>query len=1006
MNNVRAVAPALRDVRVPEPLREVPGWLIWRFEHFVGEAKPRKIPFWADGTRRHGTQGGPQDRDRLTTFVAARDAAMRLGFDGVGFAPLPNFGFSFLDIDKCVDIHGNIPKEIEQIVSRTYAEYSPSGTGIRVALRGDLGNHKSYATPDQYGFETFSASGFVTFTGNILPSCEVLGYEDRVAPVDEHVEGLCYSRFGVTAGATFDPDDFMAGREPRLGLTVEQMQTYLSYLDPSMGREPWLRVGMALHHECEGDDTGFELWDEWSSEGETYPGTEGLRYQWESLRPAPGKRQVTMASVIKMAKDAGYRPYEGPSREQVLAKAEEIRAELPQKSTGRFGPVPIYDLTQREPMEWLIKGVLPKAQLGILFGASGSGKAQPLDEPVLTDRGWRSMGDIREGDYVIGSAGLPVCVRGVYPQGYKDEWELTLSNGEKVRCCGEHLWTVRKPGKRWETLTTEAMASKWTERSRWQLPIVAPVSFAHDPNPLPLDPYLMGALLGDGGMTAYVGFSSVDEEVLDNVKSTLPAGHELVKRGGSCDYQIVTPRGQPNHVWTALRLLGLAGRKSPDKFVPKEYMLAPPSARLALLQGLMDTDGYVSDGNGRTAVFSSSSRSLTESVAELVKSLGGLCRPINVTQTQGLPAYAVNFRLCEGAVPFRLRRKAERCNRGGLKLHLTVTSIKPTGRSVLMQCISVDANDSLYVTTGYTLTHNTFVALDLAFAIARGIEWRGRRSQQGLVVTIAAEGGSGLGKRGEAYARYHDFDLRGVWDMQVITAAPNFLDADDISEVIAEIKNIGSPAVIVVDTLAQVSPGANENTSEDMGRVLANLRLLHEATGAMILVVHHAGKDLSKGSRGWSGLKAAADVQIEVIRYDGGDREIIIEKMKDGEDGLRWGFKLEIIELGIDTDGDLITSCVAIEAEVSAQKQDMDDRKGTKRRGRMENHVLEVMATFGSESIVSALELIDKAADMLPAPEEGKRDIRRQSVTRAINSLSREKDGPLKMEGGKIIFYE
>ena len=674
MNNVRAVAPALRDVRVPEPLREVPGWLIWRFEHFVGEAKPRKIPFWADGTRRHGTQGGPQDRDRLTTFVAARDAAMRLGFDGVGFAPLPNFGFSFLDIDKCVDIHGNIPKEIEQIVSRTYAEYSPSGTGIRVALRGDLGNHKSYATPDQYGFETFSASGFVTFTGNILPSCEVLGYEDRVAPVDEHVEALCYSRFGVTAGATFDPDDFMAGREPKLGLTVEQMQTYLSYLDPSMGREPWLRVGMALHHECEGDDTGFELWDEWSSEGETYPGTEGLRYQWESLRPAPGKRQVTMASVIKMAKDAGYRPYEGPSREQVLAKAEEIRAELPQKSTGRFGPVPIYDLTQREPMEWLIKGVLPKAQLGILFGASGSGK--------------------------------------------------------------------------------------------------------------------------------------------------------------------------------------------------------------------------------------------------------------------------------------------------------------------------------------------TFVALDIAFAIARGIEWRGRRSQQGLVVTIAAEGGSGLGKRGEAYARYHDFDLRGARDMQVITAAPNFLDADDISEVIAEIKNIGSPAVIVVDTLAQVSPGANENTSEDMGRVLANLRLLHEATGAMILVVHHAGKDLSKGSRGWSGLKAAADVQIEVIRYDGGDREIIIEKMKDGEDGLRWGFKLEIIELGVDTDGDLITSCVAIEAEVSAQKQDMDDRKGTKRRGRMENHVLEVMATFGSESIVSALELIDKAADMLPAPEEGKRDIRRQSVTRAINSLSREKDGPLKLEGGKIIFYE
>lgn len=674
MTNIRAIAPALQAVRVPEPLRALPGWLIWRYEHFAGEAKPRKIPFWADGTRRHGQQGGPQDRDRLTTFVAAQDAAIRLGFDGVGFAPLNNFGYVFLDFDNCVDVHGNMPKEIEDIVSRTYAEYSPSGKGIRAALKGDLGNHKSHATPDQYGFETFSSTGFVTFTGNILPIVDVLGYEDTIAEVDEQTKDLCQIRFGASAGATFDPDDFMAGREPRLGLTVEQMEELLSYLDPSMGREPWLRIGMALKHECEGDDTGFEIWNDWSSDGETYPGTEALRYQWESFKAAPGKRQVTMASVIKMAKEAGYRPVEAASREEVLAKAEAIMAELPAKSTGRFGPVPIYDLTQREPMGWLIKGFLPKAQLGILFGASGSGK--------------------------------------------------------------------------------------------------------------------------------------------------------------------------------------------------------------------------------------------------------------------------------------------------------------------------------------------TFVALDIAFSVARGIAWRERRTTQGRVVIIAAEGGSGLGKRGEAYAQYHGFDLRTTVDLHVITAAPNFLEDDDISEVIAEIKNLGPVDLVVIDTLAQVTPGANENTSEDMGRALGNINLLHEATNAMNLVVHHAGKDLSKGSRGWSGLKAAADVQIEVLRHENGEREIIIEKMKDGEDGLRFGFKLEVIELGIDYDGDVITSCVAVEAELAAPKEDPADRKGTKRRGRMENHLLEVMTLFGERSSVPAFELIDKAIETLPPPEEGKRDIRRQSVVRAINSLSREKDGPLKLEGGKINFYE
>jgi len=202
-----------------------------------------------------------------------------------------------------------------------------------------------------------------------------------------------------------------------------------------------------------------------------------------------------------------------------------------------------------------------------------------------------------------------------------------------------------------------------------------------------------------------------------------------------------------------------------------------------------------------------------------------------------------------------------------------------------------------------------------------------------------------------------------------------------------------------------VTPGANENTSEDMGRALGNINLLHEATGAMNLVVHHAGKDLSKGSRGWSGLKAAADVQIEVLRHENGDREIVIEKMKDGEDGLRWGFKLETVLLGLDDDGDDITSCVAVEVEIRPAAS-TDDKKSVKRRGRLETHLLEVMTTFPADAIVRAEELIQKACDMLPPPDAGKRDIRRQSVVRAIQQLSKEKDGPLRMENGVVIFYE
>jgi hypothetical protein len=108
--------------------------------------------------------------------------------------------------------------------------------------------------------------------------------------------------------------------------------------------------------------------------------------------------------------------------------------------------------------------------------------------------------------------------------------------------------------------------------------------------------------------------------------------------------------------------------------------------------------------------------------------------------------------------------------------------------------------------------------------------------------------------------------------------------------------------------------------------------------------------------------------------------------------------------LGLDDDGDDITSCVAVEDDVRPAAT--DDRKGVKRRGRHETHLLEVMATFPTDAIVRAEDLIRKACDMLPAPDAGKRDIRRQSVVRAIQNLSREKDGPLRMENGVVIFYE
>lgn len=310
----------LKVVRVPTPLRDLPAWLVWNLEQYEGESKPHKVPYSVRGGRRHGKHGCAEDRGRLTTFAIARDDAIRRGMTGVGFAPLEGEDVIALDFDKCV-VEGRVDPLVLELVQGTYAEYSPSGTGIRAFFRGPphlVGNRKSPAREDLFGIETFSSSGFVTVTGWALDHVELLGLEDKVAPLPEKVIEYCTERFGPQAMKPVDPNDFMLGHEPRLGLEIEEMDELLGQLDPDMSRDEWIRVGMALHHETEGYDTGFYLWNDWSSNGGKYPSEEALRRQWESFERRKGqrRRQVTMATVKRMVKQAlegGNEKWEEPS---------------------------------------------------------------------------------------------------------------------------------------------------------------------------------------------------------------------------------------------------------------------------------------------------------------------------------------------------------------------------------------------------------------------------------------------------------------------------------------------------------------------------------------------------------------------------------------------------------------------------------------------------------------------------------------------------------------------
>lgn len=224
----------------------------------------------------------------------------------------------------------------------------------------------------------------------------------------------------------------------------------------------------------------------------------------------------------------------------------------------------------------------------------------------------------------------------------------------------------------------------------------------------------------------------------------------------------------------------------------------------------------------------------------------------------------------------------------------------------------------LAVIYGASGSGKTFLTLDLAAAVALGLPWRGRRVRKGKVAYLVAEGAAGFAKRLRAYTQEHGHALGDA--IVVHGGAPNLLLPADTAALIEALKAAGPLSVVVIDTAAQVTPGGNENASEDMGRLVANCRKIHEATGALVLLVHHSGKDASKGARGWSGLRAAADAEIEVTRDEQGVRTASLSKQKDAADGDRYGFTLRTVEVGRDEDGDPITSCVVEPCEAPERK--------------------------------------------------------------------------------------
>ena len=380
-----------------------------------------------------------------------------------------------------------------------------------------------------------------------------------------------------------------------------------------------------------------------------------------------------------------------------------------------------------------------------------------ISMPVATPHGWRPIGDITLGDLVFAEDGSLTEVIDIHDYEKSQTWNVIFSDGSSVVCDEQHLWKVRRIGtdakNTWRLMTLNEIRTQkivgvkgnwrtgikgitetckegetpWLDSrgyARYQIPITDPVQYPE--SDLPIDPYLLGALIGDGGLTESAGirFTSMDEDIIERCKRSLPTEHEMIPVFGSkYGYRIVkkTRRfGGQNQVLNFLRALGLQGKGSKDKFIPLEYKIACIEDRVALLQGLLDTDGTVGNnrsGGGKVS-FCSISYQLVLDVVELVQSLGGVAtihspqynqyRTLNGEKLRSEnPSWKVGIKLPTSIEPFYVQRKAQSYKPCTKYLPCrSIVRIEPATPEKV-RCITVSHEKHTFLTKDYIVSKNS-----------------------------------------------------------------------------------------------------------------------------------------------------------------------------------------------------------------------------------------------------------------------------------------------------------
>lgn len=569
---------------------------------------------------------------------------------------------------------------------------------------------------------------------------------------------------------------------------------------------------------------------------------------------------------------------------------------------------------------------LQKSDLVVIAGRPGMGKELHDDSKVLMiDGKYKRIGEVMVGDKVASVDGKPSQIFGVFPQGRKPVFKVLFSDGRSVIAGLEHQWEVMY--RDWDSprvLTTEKIISMLEcKRYKGRLFIEKPSGDFGLDKGITIHPYLLGVLLGDGGLSGGgVKLSNSDAHIVDKVLQLV--GNLKLARASEAlhDYRIVGERGGDNWLVDCMKEIGLYGLKSVEKFIPKNYLSATKETRRQLFMGMMDTDGTVEKFGAMT--YSTSSERMAKDFACLARSLGFWAKTSSRIPKysykgeilRGKRSYCISLQR-EGMEDFiSLPRKRDRLfnRKTGRNKNLNFESITPHGIAECT-CISVTHPRELFICDEYIVTHNTTLAMNIAEQAAINgcavLIFSLEMSSDQLLIRSACSVGR----------MSHDKVRRGELDDQEVTALtsavarmkdrkivlddrPLLTSEQALSRARKAQRKLGKPLdLIVVDYIQLMSDKGQE--LERITNITRNLKLLAKSMDCPVIALSQLNRDCEKRPNKrpqMSDLRASGSIEqdADIIAFvyrdeeynkdttEKGVAEVIIAKFRNGQTGTNY----------------------------------------------------------------------------------------------------------------------